>query len=407
MTLAASLFGGVAYAQDPSEPTPEPTPEVTAETTPEVKAETTPEVTAEPTTELKAEEKADNSPFKISGFIDGYMGYLSSEAGQALPGHQAYVRNNGFSLAFVGLDLVYDTEYVSTTMNLRFGPGVNAFYGAGYFNAGNVTAPVAGVYSNDSVSAAMQNVTQAFVTLKANDALTVDFGQFSTIYGAEVAESFNNFNYSRGALYYSFQPFWHTGARFNYKVSDQMTIKAMAVNGVNTFVDTGDSIPQIGLQGVYTSENFSLYLGYLGTLEKKVDGPWDHLVDVVASTSLGGLDLLFNFDFAMDDGGANAGNKFNFWGGSLAARKALSDSFKASFRVEYLKDEDAVVLLAKSLLTNTLTFDWLPLPTPNALIRLDLRFEKSTDGDIFAKRGDTAATDSAFAAVVGVVVKTN
>ncbi len=401
MTLAASLFSGVAYAQDPPAPTPEPTPEVKVETTAVVQTDTTPEVQAESTPEVKTEEKVENSPFKITGFIDGYMGYLSSEAGQGLPGHQAYVRNNGFSLAFVGLDLLYDTEYVSTTMNLRFGPGVSAFYGGGYISK------TPGVYGADALGSAMQNVTQAFLTLKASDAVTIDFGQFSTIYGAEVAESFNNFNYSRGALYYSFQPFWHTGAKLNYKIGDQLTIKAMAVNGVNTFVDTGDSIPQIGLQAAYAAENLSLYVGYLGTLEKKVDGPWDHLVDVVASTKAGPIELLFNFDFAMDDGSANAGNKFSFWGGSLAARLALSDAVKAAIRVEYLADEDAVVLLAKSLLTNTLTFDWLPLPTPNALIRLDLRFEKSTDGDIFAERGETANTDSAFAAVVGVVVKTN
>ena len=54
------------------------------------------------------------------------------------------------------------------------------------------------------------------------DGLTIDVGLFDTIYGAEVADSWVNFNYTRSPLNYLMQPFYHLGVRATYEVSDRL-----------------------------------------------------------------------------------------------------------------------------------------------------------------------------------------
>ncbi len=150
-----------------------------------------------------SEEASWTDDIKLGVFVDAY-GALRSDnndarapaegSGQGSPAgypHEAYVQASGFALAFAGADLAYAGEQFGATISLRFGPGVNRFYGGNTSDLG------------------INNITQAYLTWKPVDKLTLDLGQFGTLYGAEVAESWRNVNYSRGGLYYAMQPFWH------------------------------------------------------------------------------------------------------------------------------------------------------------------------------------------------------
>lgn len=375
VTLAATfLHGGVALAQDEPAPAPESAPMMAAEVPPP----------AEPAA------ASASGGVQVTLFADAYVAFQSNKNGLTMnPYHRSYNNQNGFSLSFLGSDITYDTDKWGATTSVRFGPSVPIFFGAG-------DDP----YNDSGLAAA---ILQAFATLKPMEGLSIDMGQFGTIYGAEVAESWLNLNYTRGALYYAYQPFWHTGARINYTVSDELSLKVLLVNGVNNTIDPSDlGLPSVGVQASYTAGPLGVTLGYLGNLDRPASETFDHFVDLVASLGLGDLTLLLNFDLGMDDPGGG-GDMYTFWGGSLAARYGITEDFGIALRGEYLADKDAMFLEAKGVMTGTLTFDWHPLGGNNLIVRLDNRFEKATEGDIYFDR-DGAATDTWFQSVLGVVV---
>ena len=316
-------------------------------------------------------------------FADAYYGYNTSQVGLDMhPAHRAYNRENGFSLSFAGTDITWDNSKVGATLSLRFGPSVPQFF---------VT---------DQSPFGIQNVLQAFATWHATEQLTLDFGQFGTIYGAEVAESWVNLNYTRGALYFAMQPFWHTGLRATYKVADELTVRAMVVNGANSIVEDGKGRPSLGLQASYADGPLTATLGYLGSTDPNTDAYFDHFFDLIASYQAGNASVVLNADLSMDkDADGNSGK---FYGASLAAGYRFVDEFGLALRGEYLADPDGLIWGQKdmNLITGTLTADYRPVP--NLVLRLDNRIEKA-DQEIFTDR-DSDATDIWFQSVLGVVV---
>jgi hypothetical protein len=256
-------------------------------------------------------------------------------------GHDAYVEASGFALAFAGVDLAYSGEQFGATISLRFGPGVNRFYAA------------------DQGPFGIDNVTQAYATWKPTDKLTLDLGQFYTIFGAEVAESWRNQNYSRGGLYYAMQPFWHTGLKANYKFNDVLAVNAMVVNGVNTAFEGGKS-PTLGIQFLLTPiEAWSLTAGYMTGLNPRTGDDetiptknFQDFVDIVSTVTLGDFKMVMNADInSYRPKGFSDREKW--WGVSFAPGYAFTDWFGAAARVEYLVDSaNAALYMGGTALPN-------------------------------------------------------
>ena len=61
----------------------------------------------------------------------------------------------------------------------------------------------------------LDNVQQGYlsVLVPAGKGLQIDFGKFVTPHGAEVIETRDNWNYSRGLLFALAIPYYHMGAR--------------------------------------------------------------------------------------------------------------------------------------------------------------------------------------------------
>jgi hypothetical protein len=308
------------------------------------------------------------------------------------------VQTDGFGLAFAGADLAYTGEEFGATISLRFGPGVVRFYAA------------------DMGPFGIDNITQAYLTWKPSlvKGLTLDLGQFGTPFGAEVAESWRNMNYSRGGLYYAMQPFWHTGLKANYAITDSIAVNALVVNGVNTTFENNKS-PSLGIQALLTAnENFFLALGYLGALNPRDDGEnaslFDHFFDVVATVSVGDFKLVANADLNLYRQ-AGVDEKENWWGISLAPGYSITNWFGVAARVEYLSDSNNAVFGmavddpgdSSSLTTLTGTLDFKPVPNSSALVlRPEVRYEMASD-DYFLD-GDNEATDKFWTVMLGAVV---
>jgi len=344
----------------------------------------------------------------VGAFVDAY-GALRSDrnsgprapnpmSGQGSPVgyfHEAYVQADGFALAFAGTDISYSGDQFGATISLRFGPGVNRFYAADM-----------GIFGID-------NVTQAFATWKPFSKLTLDFGQFSTIYGAEVAESWRNLNYSRGGLYYAMQPFWHTGLRANLAITDMFALNALVVNGVNNAFENNKS-PSLGLQALLTpNDAFFLAVGYLGALNPRAggEGLFHNFFDVVATVTAGDFKLILNGDYNMYKAAGGADSE-NWWGASVAPGYSFTSWFGAAARVEYLSDSANLWGMTKtngmlankaSLVTLTGTLDFKPVPNSSAVVlRPEFRYELA--GDQYFYNGDNESDDKFWTAHLGVVV---
>lgn len=337
----------------------------------------------------------------VSLFADAYATYQTSGAGTpaTTSGHRAYagqgpsgLAENGFSLSFVGLDASYDGGEFGATASLRFGSSVPIFHG-----------------NNNPFG--YDNITQGYLTWNPTEGLSLDFGMFGTIFGAEVAESWQNLNYTRGALYYYGQPFWHTGLRASYELSEQFSLTGMVVNGTNNISETeqgngASQDPTVALQlGFTPNDDWSVVAGGMIALDpdENDDVGFDTFFDVVASGTVGPLSIVLNADYIATQDGLGDGDR-TFLGLSGAVAYGISDTFSVAGRGEYLTDDDTDGEDAWSLVTLTGTLDYHP--APNLIIRWDNRYETS-NRDVFGDslEGDMPTlTDTWFASTLGVVV---
>ena len=67
--------------------------------------------------------------------------------------------------------------------------------------------------------------------------LQIDVGKFVTPHGAEVIETKDNWNYSRGLLFSYAIPYYHFGMRAKYSFNDKYSLTGYFVNGWNNVVD--------------------------------------------------------------------------------------------------------------------------------------------------------------------------
>ncbi len=373
---------------------------------------------------LEEPKPAGGEGLRFSAFVDAHYGFQTQAKDTAVPAHRAYEFNNfitgqevpsgyaqnGFSLSFAGIDATYDAGQLGATISLRAGPSVPIFY------------------AGDTGPLGIDNLTQAYASWNPTSQLSIDFGQFSTIFGAEVAESWQNLNYTRGGLYYAMQPFWHTGVRATLSPNDQLAVTGMVVNGTNLARDDNES-PSLALQlSITPNDAFSLAAGWLTNLKPSTDGgSFDNFFDLVAAVTVDRFSLVFNADLTVNSDKFNRGTGFTqdiqdpmFWGLSLAAGYQATDLFGLAIRGEYLSDHDNQLYKVQRTLsgvtfpsteetnvaTVTGTLDFKPVEGSNNLvIRWDNRIEASNE-ELFFNRS-SEATKVWFGSVLGVVVTTD
>lgn len=97
---------------------------------------------------------------------------------------------------------------------------------------GQATETLQGNPANEPRPDIYRNVFQAYGTyvIPIGHGLEVDFGKFASALGFENNYTKDQMNYSR-SFWFNFLPFYHMGARLNYKFNDKFAVNYWLVNG--------------------------------------------------------------------------------------------------------------------------------------------------------------------------------
>jgi len=256
-----------------------------------------------------------------------------------------YTGYNGFGVNFVGGMAQYTGDKFGVTVDLRFGTGAP------------LLTPLA-------------PVKQGYVSYLPTERISIDFGFFDTIFGAEVADEWNNANYTRGALYFLRQPFNHMGIRSAFELSDKVGFTFMLTDGgvLGGVTVATNETPAIGWQFAFTpKENIGLFVGGNHAASgSNGNRDWENFFDVVLNVNIDWFTLIFNGDYQVNPHVPGSADAVSFeYGNSLAFVFDASDKVSIGLRGENLSGNqdwrDFSGQSYGSITTGTITLRYKPV----------------------------------------------
>ena len=159
----------------------------------------------------------------VNFLFDGYYAYNFNNPIGRVNLLRAYdVSSNAFSLnqADVVLENAADPAH-----GKRFGLRLDLQYG-------QATATLQGNAANEPRPDVYRSIFQAYGTyvIPIGNGLTVDFGKWASSLGIEGNYTKDQMDYSR-SYWFNFLPFYHMGARLNYKLNDTVALNYWITNG--------------------------------------------------------------------------------------------------------------------------------------------------------------------------------
>jgi hypothetical protein len=257
-----------------------------------------------------------------------------------------------------------------------------------------------------------RNLQQAYISVMANDQVTIDFGKFVTPLGAEVIESQSNMNYSRSVLFGYVIPFYHAGLRVGLAASEQLTLTGYVVNGWNNVTDNNSDKTFIASAALTPNEQMTWYGNIIVGKEGDFGGdPAEQDLLWVFDTTLSfaateAFTLMANLDFgsAADAAGTPADPEAaTFWGIAGYGRFQSSESWALAGRFEFIDNPDGFLSLDERSQSFTITSDHrlfgdLITRIEGRIDMLENEFFTDADGD---------PTDSQPSITVGMVYELN
>jgi len=323
--LQSELLTLKKQVSESSAPSAAPTPSLPASSSPDSPAATPAAPSPPPAAGWPAS-------LDLKAFVDGYYNYNFNQPRPRVSSLRAFDGpSNQFALNLIELTLAKSPD----ATNSRLGFNLTLGYG----NAMNV------VNSTDPGGLGFaQYLKEAYFSYLApvGKGLLVDFGKFVTQHGAEVIESKDNWNYSRGLLFTYAIPFYHFGLRAKYAFSDKYQVTGYLVNGWNDIVDNNTG-KTFGVQvGWNPTKKLAVVQNYmLGPEQPANNQNLRQLTDTVVTYSpTTRLSLMLNYDYGRGD--RIAGLPRPVWWSGVAgyARYAFSSRYAVATRYEYYDDHD-------------------------------------------------------------------
>jgi hypothetical protein len=250
-------------------------------------------------------------------------------------------------------------------VSLGFGEGQSAINAA---EAGSSSFVVGSNGASATSPGFDQYVKEAYFSYLApiGSGLQVDVGKFVTPLGAEVIESKDNWNYSRGLLFNYAIPLNHFGARAKYTFNSKFNVTGYFVNGFNNVVDN-NSGKTYGVSNVWTpTKKNTVTLNYFAGPEQStgsygfsapgvlynVNGLWRQTWDLVYMYNLTSkLTFMMNYDYVHGDRlilnsavtPVKLSNPVYYTGGAGYLKYAFNDRNYVAGRYEYFYDRNGFV----------------------------------------------------------------
>jgi hypothetical protein len=257
------------------------------------------------------------------------------------------------------------------------------------------------IHLSDPGPNGMKYIEQAYVSLKPKSwkGFQIDFGKFVTSAGAEVIESYSNWNYSRSLLFAWAIPYYHMGLRTSFAIGKNFTGGVQVVNGWNNEVDN-NSGKTVGLVGAYNwkkvtwSNNY-----YTGPENVHTNKGFRNLFDTTVQYNQDdNTSYYVNYDY-----GRNAfpvGSAAQWTGIAFAARHAVGKKFAFAPRVEFYNDVDGYTTGTPQHVTEvTLTGEY----KPNSWLVSRLEFRDDLSNKQFFDAGNNTLSKNQGTILLGMM----
>ena len=235
----------------------------------------------------------------LSGFVDTYYGYNANQPAGRQNGLRNFDINSGqFGLNMIELiadKAVDNTSRVGYHASLGFGQAMNLV---------NSTEVGPGAVPGSSTSNFDQYLKEGYIAYMApiGKGLQINVGKFVTWNGAEVIETKDNWNYSRGLLFSWAIPYFHFGTSAKYAFNSKFAVTGFLVNGWNNSIDNNTGKTG-GFSGAWTpNAKFSLIQNYtFGPEHLNYNGAFRNLSDtIITYNPTAKLSLMANYDYGHD-----------------------------------------------------------------------------------------------------------
>jgi len=246
-------------------------------------------------------------PTTLSGFVDVYYGYNSNQPASRTTALRNFdINSSQFALNM--LELVADKAPDATASRvgyhiaLGFGQAMNLVNGTEVASPNVPGTPL--LTPPSTVTNFDQYLKEGYLEYLApvGKGLQINVGKFVTPAGAEVIETKDNWNYSRGLLFSWAIPYFHFGMSAKYDFNSKFALTGYLVNGWNNSVDN-NSGKTTGFSAAWTpSSKFGLTENYLvGPEQGDNNGNFRHLTDTVVTYNPNAkLSLMANYDYGHD-----------------------------------------------------------------------------------------------------------
>jgi hypothetical protein len=268
---------------------------------------------------------------------------------------------------------------------------------------GQATETLQGSLANEPRPWVYRNLFQAYGTYVApiGSGLTIDFGKWASSLGLEGNYTKDQMNYSR-SYWFNFLPFYHMGARVNYKVSDAVALNYWVTNGTqqteafNNFKDQFVGLVLTPTKSV--TWNVQYYLGQEHPDVQPIQTPVQPDLPTQPGLSTtpvvpyfkGKLQIFDSYmtwqassantlaaegDFVTSQNPSSADARV--FGGALYARHQLAPNHAIAARAEFLRDRGGLFTgTTQSVKEATLTYDYKP--SEGFLVRAEFRRDFTT-----------------------------
>jgi hypothetical protein len=321
---------------------------------------------------------------EVSGFIDGYYSYnFNKPAGRTNVLRNFDTRNNEFALNLAELAFEKKPESdsrIGFRLDLDYGPATDMVHAA-----------------EPGGKEVYKVIQQAYGSYLApiGKGLQIDVGKFVTMHGAEVIETKDNWNYSRGLLFAWAIPYYHMGLRAKYAFNNKVNVMGMVVNGWNNVEENNGGKTYGFMLGLNPTPKLAIVQNYMfGPEQLNDDRHQRNLSDTTVTYSINTkVAVMANYDYGFDH--LTAGGKVHWQGIATYLRYSPSKRISFTPRYEWFDDHDGFSTgTAQRLKEFTMTGEYRL--RPNFLTRFEYRTDRSnqlffpkSDPTVFAKSQST------------------